>query len=226
MPSTKSQQYRRSTIVGRFIAICKVAISFVLIAALIFYPSIDGQASNDFIEIREGVYVLSVPDQLARFELLTQDGHKFDNRRLNNKWSFLFFGYTYCPDICPTNLAVFKQVQRKLTEKDKVAGVQFIFVSIDPARDTPSRLKEYVGYFNSEFLGITGDQHQLRNLADSVGAGYARAVYDGSDKYLMNHSSAVLLVNPDGKLQGIFKAPHEIDTLVQGFLQIRRQASD
>lgn len=178
-----------------------------------------------FVEVADGVYILPRPDPVATFRLVTQDNTPFDNSSLEGKWSFLFFGFTHCPDLCPTTLAVFDQVHRLLARSEKgVADVQFVFVSVDPERDTPQVLKEYVGSINPGFIGVTGDGAELARLAESLGVVYAKVPGTAPDQYFMDHSSAVLLINPEGRFRGVFAAPHAAQKMVDGYLAIREQS--
>lgn len=183
------------------------------------------EQQGDFLEIAEGVYVLAQSDPIAKFRLVTQSDQPFDNSGFNGKWSFVFFGFTHCPDLCPTTLAAFKDVRSALAKRrEGVADVQFILVSVDPKRDTPTRLKEFLARFHSDFIGLTGDGADLARLSRSVGAMYAKATGSGADHYLMDHSSAVLLINPEGRLHAIFAAPHVPSKMVQAFTKIRTSA--
>ena len=178
-----------------------------------------------FVEVADSAYILPKPDPVATFSLLTHDNTSFDNAALKGKWSFLFFGFTHCPDLCPTTLAVFNQVHRMLSEgPQSVDDVQFVFVSVDPERDTPQVLKEYVGSINPEFVGVTGNNADLAQLGNSLGVVYAKVPGSAPDQYFMDHSSAVLLINPEGRFRGVFAAPHVAQKIVAGFTAIREQS--
>jgi protein SCO1/2 len=178
-----------------------------------------------FVEVADSAYILPKPDPVATFSLLTHDNTSFDNAALKGKWSFLFFGFTHCPDLCPTTLAVFNQVHRMLGEGPQgVDDVQFVFVSVDPERDTPQVLKEYVTYINPEFIGVTGNGADLAQLSNSLGVVYAKVPGTTPEQYFMDHSSAVLLINPEGHFRGVFAAPHVAQKIVAGFTAIREQS--
>lgn len=175
-----------------------------------------------FVEVANGAYVLPKPDTLADFRLVKHDGTIFDNQSLKSRWTFLIFGYTFCPDFCPTTLVEFAHVHRQLAQRPQgTRDVQFVMVSVDPARDTPELLGRYVPQFNREFIGATGEPAVIARLADSVGAVYARAPGSSGDNYLIDHSTAVLLINPNGALQGVFAAPHVAKDMVQAFAKMR-----
>ena len=175
-----------------------------------------------FVEVGTGAYVLPKPDVLAEFRLIKHDNTVFDNQSLKGRWTFMIFGYTFCPDFCPTTLVEFVQIHRQLAQRPQGSrDVQFVMISVDPERDTPQLLGRYVPQFNREFIGVTGDAAVIARLAASVGAVYARAPGSSDGNYLIDHSTAVLLINPDGKLQGVFAAPHVAKDMVQAFAKMR-----
>lgn len=156
------------------------------------------------------------------FQLVDHNSQPFDNSRLEGQWTFLFFGYTFCPDVCPTTLATMANIEAKLAEAVPQTPVQNLFVSVDPARDTPARLAQYVPYFSSEFIGATANEQELTKLTRDLGILYrAHEGEAGAGNYLVDHSSAVLLINPQGRLQAVFSVPHEPQAMAQDFLQIR-----
>jgi protein SCO1/2 len=183
------------------------------------------QPEAHFVEVSDGAYILPRPDELAPFALTTHADRPFDNASLKGKWTFLFFGYTHCPDICPVTLKVFDDVQHTLRGRPEgAADLQFVFVSVDPERDTPALLKEYVPQFNPEFIGVSGNGAELARLSDSLGVVYAKVAGSAPDQYFMDHSTAVLLTDPQGRLRGIFSAPHTPQQIVTGFIKIREQS--
>lgn len=172
--------------------------------------------------------VMLPPKPLPELNLIDHNGKAFTKDDLKGKWTFVFFGYSYCPDICPTTLHLFTQVHEELAKsKGGLDNVAFVFQSVDPPRDTPERLKEYVRYFHPDFLGVTGDSQAIETYARSVGAVYLRVEGDGRDErnYLVDHSSAVFLMGPDAGLHGVFTAPHDPVKVAAGLLQFKKQRS-
>ena len=177
-----------------------------------------------YVEVAHGVYMLAEPEVLADFELIKHDNTPFSNPAFKDRWSFVIFGYTFCPDFCPTTLVVFDQIHRMLTQQPGIGlDVQFAMVSVDPERDTVRQLKAYVPHFNSAFIGLTGNSTMIRRLTDSIGADYEKHVGSTADNYLIDHSTAVYLINPKGRLQGIFAPSHEAAEMVKGFQKIRER---
>lgn len=131
------------------------------------------------------------------FQLVDQNGRAVDQTILNGKWSLVFFGFTYCPDYCPTTLAMMKATKAQMGDRAK--DLQVIFISVDPARDTPQALKDYLSADNvpAGTIGLTGTPAQVRAAADAYRAYYEK-VGEGED-YTMNHSLTIYLMGPDGK---------------------------
>ena len=130
------------------------------------------------------------------FQLVDQEGRPVDESLLEGKWSLVFFGFTYCPDFCPTTLAALEATKQRLGDKAK--DLQIVFISVDPERDTPQALKDYLSSdgFPEGVIGLTGTPEQVRAAADAYRA-YSQKVGEG-EGYTMNHSLTVYLMGPDG----------------------------
>ncbi|WIY69417.1 SCO family protein [Aquidulcibacter paucihalophilus] len=139
------------------------------------------------------------PDVGGPFQLVNQDGQAVDQTLLDGKWSLVFFGFTYCPDYCPTTLSMLQATKTALGER--ADDVQIIFISIDPERDTPQALKDYLSSdgFPEGVIGLTGTPAQVRAAADAYRAVYQK-VGEG-EAYTMNHSLTIYLMGPDGRLR-------------------------
>lgn len=133
------------------------------------------------------------------FQLVNQDGQAVDQTMLDGKWSLVFFGFTYCPDYCPTTLTALEATKQQLGDKAK--DLQIVFISIDPERDTPQALKDYLSTdgFPQGVVGLTGTPEQVKAAADAYRA-YYQKVGEG-EGYTMNHSLTVYLMGPDGKFR-------------------------
>lgn len=154
------------------------------------------------------VTVLKTPKPLTEFSLQDQDREKFGLSQLQGKWSLLFFGYTNCPDICPTTLSTLNQLHKELAKNAKgTEDVQFVFVSVDPGRDNSDKLKHYVKYFNKEFIGVTGENNEIARLAGQLGAHYEVLDKSGGKNYGVNHTAAVFLVDKKGRFFGLMSPP-------------------
>ena len=139
------------------------------------------------------------PDVGGPFQLVNQDGQAVDQTLLNGKWSLVFFGFTYCPDYCPTTLGMLEATKAALG--DKADDVQIIFISVDPERDTPRALKDYLSSdgFPEGVIGLTGTPAQVQAAADAYRAVYQK-VGEG-EAYTMNHSLTIYLMGPDGRMR-------------------------
>lgn len=135
----------------------------------------------------------------GEFQMVNQDGQPVDQTMLDGKWSLVFFGFTYCPEFCPTTLAELAAVQQRLG--DKAENLQIVFVSVDPERDTPQQMKDYLSSdgFPQGTIGLTGTPEQVAEAAQAYRAYYEK-VGEG-EGYTMNHSLTVYLMGPDGQFR-------------------------
>ena len=158
------------------------------------------------------------PKPLTAFALTDDKNRVFDLANLKGKWSFLFFGFTHCPDICPTTLAVLARA-RYIIAKSTVGAenIQFVFISVDPNRDTASKLRQYVDYFDTSFIGVTGDNAQIGNLAGQLGAAYQVSIAPGIDNYPVTHTTGVFLVDPRARFYAVFTPPHDAEAISKRF---------
>lgn len=134
---------------------------------------------------------------------------------LTGHWSLLFFGYANCPDICPTTMGVAAQA-KKTAEGNNHMFPQVVFVSVDPERDEIGMLGEYVRYFDKDFIGVTGEADLIKALTLQMSVVYMKmAPEEGASGYLVDHSSALLLLNPEGKLVAFLNPPHDATTILK-----------
>ena len=162
------------------------------------------------------------PKVISSFTTIDQDGEEFGLEHMHGKWSFIFFGYTHCPDVCPVTLSVLNQVHAQLVKIGKSQNVQILFVTVDPERDTTEQLKSYVNYFNPEFIGIGGTEQQINGLGRQIGIASVKGEQSTPGEYLVDHTASVFLLDPKGRLVSLFSAPQQVDSTVKQFLEIRR----
>ena len=166
------------------------------------------------------------PKRLTAFTLTDHKNRVFDLASLKGKWSFLYFGFTHCPDICPTTLAVLARARDNIARNSVGAeDTQFVFVSVDPNRDTASKLGQYVDYFDTTFLGVTGDSAQIGNLAGQLSAAYQVAITPGVENYPVSHSAAVFLLDPRARYHAVFTPPHDAEAIAKRFKVVRELAA-
>lgn len=171
--------------------------------------------------------LLAEPKPLTDFALTDDRNRPFGPESLKGRWSFLFFGFTHCPDVCPTTLATLARTRDDIARNtDGADDVQFVFVSVDPNRDTASGLRQYVRAFDPSFVGVTGDDAQLANLAGQLGAVYRVEITPGVENYPVSHSAAVYLVDPSARHYAVFTPPLDAEVISQRFKVVRELAFD
>jgi protein SCO1/2 len=196
-------------------AIASIVILIAILVALGLprLTSGDDAASNAAAVDVERKQVVDPPKELAGFTLTDQNGQPFSLSDLQGKPALLFFGFTHCPDICPTTLAQFRQVKRDLGARG--TDVNYVFISVDGTRDTPERVKEYVEQFDPEFIGLTGAEDDVRAIGGDYFVFFNRAQTEGTPSaagYSVDHTAYTYLIDAEGRLRVIypFQAPREM----------------
>jgi len=211
MQTGKQHTYRKRFLIGGIIAVfALLAGAWSALQLREHAGHVDELAATRFPVARD----------ISAFELVDHRGEPFTNSSLQGVWSFLFFGYTQCPDVCPTTLSVLNSVAQRLGSDAR--DVRFIFISVDPERDTPELLARFVSYFNGDFIGVTGKPEAIDRLTRQLGVLYMRvASQDNPGSYLMDHTAGVFLVDPGGKYHAVFTPPLTADKIVADFTRIR-----
>ena len=145
------------------------------------------------------------------FSLTGPEGKTVSLEDFRNKVVLIYFGYTFCPDVCPITLSNLKMLMLSLEEKAE--DVQVIFISIDPERDTFQKLKDYVPYFHTTFIGLTGSEAELASVAKKYQTFYLKQKVESEAGYLMAHSDVVILVDQNGRFRGRYKSKYDLDKL-------------
>ena len=186
-----------------------------LLLLTIFVSQAQASSTNSFHQNENKSSLL--PD----FLLFDHDFKPIRNSNLKGHWTLFFFGYLNCPDVCPTTLQTLATSVELLKNEQNAKNIQVIFVSVDPWRDTPEKLKQYVQYFNSDFIGASADTPQLNILTNFFKVIYYNNRTDNSSKeYDVAHSDQLLLVNPDGEYSGYFKAPLNSQLIAEDLAKI------
>lgn len=144
----------------------------------------------------------SIP--LSPFSLTDQYGNPFTQLSLKNTWSLIFVGFTSCPDVCPTTMNKLAAVYPQINDDD----LQVIFMSVDPKRDTLVKLKHYMDYFNTDFIGVTAEHNQLFPLVKELGLIYS--MVGNGENYTVDHSASMVLISPEGEKVAVIK-PKSVD---------------
>jgi|GEM_PF-116075 protein SCO1/2 len=215
----------------------KVGRGWLMLAAALL---LGGCGSSNPPPKTEAATILPQAKAISAFTLSRGPEKTFDDENLKGRWSLFFFGYTRCPDVCPTELFTLAETLRKIEEKSDTAQEkpQVVFVSVDPQQDQPEAVQKYVSFYHPEFIGVTGEQVAVDKLARSMGAIYERAyflngkalIFDPEEgapeglenSYLINHSATIFLVNPEGKLHAVFSSPHMSDTIMKDLAAIQQ----
>ena len=212
---------------------------FTLLLGVIFF-TLSGCQKADEVPETEAAFVLPEVVTLADFNLTHSQLGEYGIESTKGQWSLFFFGYTHCPDVCPTELFKMAEMMRAI-EKDPAAVVQppqVVFVSVDPQRDTPQALQQYAAFYHSSFIGVTGKQSVVDRLAQEIGVFYERVYHRNGDvvildpqeaipedlanSYLINHSASIFLLNPEGELHTIFAPPHDPGRMIRDLAVIQK----
>jgi len=164
--------------------------------------------------------ILAPARALADFSLIDNQGRSFGAANLRGRWSLMFFGYTNCPDYCPTMLSTLAALEKQLRAAKTVAPPQVIFVSLDAKRDTPAQLNQFVPYFDPEFVGLTAaSQPAIEALAKKWGVA-VKIQYAADGNYVVDHSTAIFVIDPAGSIAAILTGPFTLDALESDFRRI------
>ncbi|WP_287418625.1 SCO family protein [Reinekea sp.] len=188
-----------------------VGLSLVVIALMVLAIVVktlgDRPTLKQQLELVNGVH-FDTPRLVPEVVLTRHDGDLFSTAQWQGKWDLITFGYSYCPDICPTNMADMNVALQQLTALGLADRVRFWLVTVDPERDSVAQLSLYVPYYNPEFVGLTGADDQLATLANQLGAVYFREG-SGEEDYTVAHSDNYAIVDPDGNLTTLLRPPHK-----------------
>lgn len=172
-----------------------------------------GDGTDKVALLDAGIVLLPQSRSLPGLSLTNQDGQAQAVDQFKGQWSLLFFGYTFCPDICPATLAQLRQLKGMLPAEAQ-ARLRVVLVTVDPQRDSPEQLKKYLGFFDPSFLGLTGAQEDLQKLASAVSIPYIPAD-TSQENYTVDHSGNLVILGPDGTQRGFIRAPLNNDKLAE-----------
>jgi protein SCO1/2 len=170
-----------------------------------------------------GAYLLK-PIEINAFKLTDMYGKQFTLKNLKGHWSMIYFGFTQCDVICPTMMAMLNKMYAKLrTTLPPIDMPQVVFITIDPERDSPKSIYNYVVLFNSQFIGARGSQNDIMALEKQLHIVVNKIQSNAVNNYSLDHSTDILLVNPNGKIQAYFTYPQDTDALVNDYRLILAQ---
>jgi protein SCO1/2 len=176
--------------------------------------------SGDGVLPLERAVLFQEPRPLPEAALTRAGGARFGTASLAGHWTFLFFGFVNCPDICPTTLATLATVEKSLADLPPAERPAVAFVSVDPARDTPEILARYVAHFDPAFEGVTGSAAAIETWARSLGVAVVIGPPAADGSYSVDHSAAIFLVDPESRVAALFGTPHEAGAIARDFRRI------
>lgn len=172
---------------------------------------------------RYNSFILETTEPLANFTLVSTDGRPTSLYDFRGRITLLYFGYAYCPDVCPATLATLAKALKELSPAQR-EQIQVVMVTVDPARDTPELLGEYLGYFDPTFIGLTGTDEQIAEAATPLGIFYAKREVEGVAGYFMDHSASVMVLDGQTRLRLIIPFNMPADQIASDLrLLLRRQ---
>ncbi len=173
------------------------------------------------VELEAGLWFGEQARALPEFELIDHSGKPLTRASLNDQWSLVFFGFTHCPDICPIGLQTLSDMVNAIDDPDVNGALRVYFVSVDPERDQPEVLRDYVTYFHPEFTGATAPMEKLRVLTGSLGIAHSIVNrVEGSPDYAVEHSGAIVLINPQAEFAGLFSSPQDALAMARDMTRI------
>lgn len=203
----------------------RIAIFAVIILVLggAFWYAV--QTDDDRLSAQElkalGFVELTEPTEIGELELLDHQSADFGKEDLKGKWTYAFFGYTHCPDICPITMSLLRETEERLsatTSSEIFSKFRGMFVSVDPSRDDVETVNRFVTHFSPNFVGLTGLEANIKQFADAVGVGFTRMGSNTSAlQYLVEHQGHIVIFAPDGSCYGYIKPPHDATQLARIF---------
>ena len=177
-----------------------------------------------------GLVELEIPTEIGELELLDHQAADFGSEDLKGKWTYAFFGYTHCPDICPITMSLLRETEEQLNEttsSEVLKQFRGMFVSVDPSRDDVETVREFISHFSPNFVGVTGPEANIKQFADTVGVGFSRMGSSTSTlEYLVEHQGHIVIFSPDGFCYGYIKPPHDPTQLARIFRYLVKSAQE
>ncbi|MFT4825765.1 MAG: protein SCO1/2 [Halioglobus sp.] len=195
-------------------------LAFMLIAVSAFVYRVQMPRVMTASELKlNGAYMFDTPRNIGDFTLQSHLGKSFTPADFQGRWTLVFFGFTYCPDICPTTMSFLNEFMGQLAGTE-VEDTAVVMISVDPARDTVEQLSSYVPFFNKDFVGVTGEFLEIHRVATALNTPFRKVIVEGGE-YQIDHGSNVVLMNPRGDYHGFFKAPLDMAKMKVTYRSIR-----
>ena len=195
-------------------------VAVILVALSLYVNKMTTKVHLSSEQLRDmGLYLIEPPRNLGSFNLMDSAGKEFLPEGFKGKWNILFFGFTFCPDICPITMSMLSRIEKGLTIEEQ-EKIRIFLVTVDPDRDNPSQLKIYLENFSGNFIGLTGGLDQIYNFATRVNAPFSPISNSKDPHYTVDHTGSIILINPEGNYAGFFRAPHNQDDVKKAILDI------
>lgn len=209
----------QATNIRRTVALLLVFM-LLLVAGFVYRLSVP-QGMTEAEMQANGLFLLETPRRFGELKFTDHHGAAFERSRLQGQWNLVFFGFTYCPDICPTTMALLNDFVSAL-DPDEREDTQVVMVTVDPARDSVAKLAEYIPFFNPDFVGVTGEFLDIHRFATALNTPFRKVPGQG-ENYLVDHSANVVLINPRGDYHGFFKTPLNQAQMLTTYRAVRQQ---
>lgn len=163
-------------------------------------------------------FIFPEPLPLTSVELVDHNNQPFTEANFKDKWTLVYVGYTFCPDACPIALTTLNQVWSQIEHLQSKTAT--MLVSVDPTRDTPEHLNNYIKYFNTNFTAATGEPAAIKSFADQVKANYSIPEDKSDPNYLIDHSSTIILIDPDASVHAVFTSPQTAEAVARDYSKL------
>lgn len=191
---------------GIRLTVSAVLVFITLILALFIHGISRPQVMSKQDLRTNGTFLFDSARSINDFSLIDNHGQAFNKTDLKGRWTLIFFGFTYCPDVCPTTLALLKRFYESKLSEEQRNNLQIILVTVDPARDTVEKLNPYIEYFSEDFKALTGEFLDIHRFATQLNIPFSK-VPGGGENYTVEHSGNVAILNPQGHYVGFFRPP-------------------
>ena len=166
-----------------------------------------------------GLYLIEPARNMGSFSLTDTNQNEFQSKDFEGKWNVLFFGFTFCPDICPITMSMLSSLEKEMS-KEELDRIKIFMVTVDPERDSPEHLKRYLENFSENFTGLTGGLDQIYNFATRVNAPFNPVSSSPDPYYTVDHTGSIVLINPRGQYAGFFRAPHDQEKIKKALSEL------
>ena len=166
-----------------------------------------------------GIYLIEPARNMGSYRLTDTNQNEFQIRDFEGKWNVLFFGFTFCPDICPITMSMLSSLEKEMSQEE-LDRIRIFMVTVDPDRDSPEHLKKYLENFSKNFTGLTGGLDQIYNFATRVNAPFSPVSNSPDPYYTVDHTGSLVLINPRGQYAGFFRAPHDQEKIKKALSEL------